>query len=63
MSTNLEADFEASGTVRKMDAEEVLELLEGPNKTTFDDVMRAKAAASSDGVKGWFTIKDSQGRV
>lgn len=61
----LEDAFKAEGeakVVRALKADEVLELLEGPRKQTFEAGTRVKGKASSDGAVGWFTAKDSTGR-
>jgi len=62
----LEDAFKAEGeakVVRALKADEVLELLEGPRKQTFEAGTRVKGKASSDGAVGWFTAKDKNGVV
>jgi len=44
-------------------ADEVLELIEGPKKQTFQPALRARGKASSDAALGWFTVTDKQGTV
>lgn len=64
--TALEREFKSDGEealLRMLKAEEVLELLEGPRKVTFDPAVRVKGKACLDGAMGWFTSKDKTGQV
>ncbi len=45
-------------SVRKLKPGEVLELLKGPVKETFEPGLRASAKALDDDVKGGFNIRD-----
>jgi len=40
---------------------EVIEVLSGPKQETVGSVVRARVKACSDGVEGWFTLKNRQG--
>jgi len=48
-------------TVRKLEKDELLELLEGPMEETSINVMRIKGRCKGDGAVGWATIKGNQG--
>jgi len=54
---------DAQEPVRALKPEEVLELLEGPKRETFDPALRTRGKACSDGATGWFTVKDKSGAV
>eukprot|EP00930_Biecheleria_cincta_P082776 TRINITY_DN72430_c0_g1_i1.p1 TRINITY_DN72430_c0_g1~~TRINITY_DN72430_c0_g1_i1.p1 ORF type:complete len:1990 (-),score=675.87 TRINITY_DN72430_c0_g1_i1:92-6022(-) len=55
----LSSDMTASAeTVRMLKPGEVLELLKGPVKETFEPGLKARAKALDDDVKGWFNIRD-----
>lgn len=56
-STDVEDD------IRTLAADEVLELLEGPRKEAFSPTVRVRGRAASDSATGWFTVKDSKGRI
>jgi len=63
---SLEKEFKSSGedgTLRTLKADEVLELLEGPKKETYEPVLRVKGKASKDDALGWFTARDKTGTV
>mmetsp|Transcript_97686 Transcript_97686/g.285161 ORF Transcript_97686/g.285161 Transcript_97686/m.285161 type:complete len:1813 (+) Transcript_97686:1-5439(+) len=62
----LERDFKSEGddgAVRTLQAEEVLELLEGPRKETLEPSLRVRGKAVKDGAIGWLTVKDKKGVV
>jgi len=62
----LQEAFQADGEaklVRSLRTDEVLELVEGPRKVTFEAGLRVKGRASSDGAVGWFTAKDKNGAI
>merc|ERR1712113_326204 len=50
-------------TVRMVQPNEVLELVEGPRKEVFNPCVRLKGKAVSDDAIGWFTTTDSNGAV
>jgi hypothetical protein len=52
-----------SETVRQLQADEALEVLEGPRKEKLSEVSRAKCKATKDGAIGWFTLKSQSGDV
>ena len=55
----LDSDMTASAdSVRMLKLGEVLELLKGPVKETFEPGLRASAKALDDDVKGWFNSRD-----
>jgi len=57
----LEKEFpNGSAELRSLAPGDVLEVLEGPRKEEFGEVMRAKCKTMS-GVRGWFTVTDSDG--
>jgi len=63
---NLEREFKTEGeegVVRALKADEVLELIEGPRKETFEPGVRVKGKANSDGALGWFTVRDKAGTI
>lgn len=49
--------------VRSLKPGEVLELLEGPKKETYENGLRARGKANSDDATGWFTVRDKKGTV
>mmetsp|Transcript_28031 Transcript_28031/g.48855 ORF Transcript_28031/g.48855 Transcript_28031/m.48855 type:complete len:2072 (-) Transcript_28031:148-6363(-) len=58
----LQTEFKSgSEALRTVKVEEVLELIEGPRKETFQSGLRVRGKASLDGKTGWFTIKDKHG--
>jgi len=62
----LEREFKsegADGVTRTVAADEVLELLEGPRKQTFEPALRVRGKAIADGAMGWFTARDRNGNV
>lgn len=48
-------------TVRRLELNEVVEILEGPVKEETVDVMRVSVKAMKDGVQGWVTLVGNQG--
>jgi len=62
----LEKDFRSSpgeGVIRTLESEELLEVIEGPRKDTFDEALRIKGKACSDGAIGWLTLKTKEGVI
>mmetsp|Transcript_122056 Transcript_122056/g.390344 ORF Transcript_122056/g.390344 Transcript_122056/m.390344 type:complete len:607 (-) Transcript_122056:90-1910(-) len=62
----LDRDFKSegeAGLVRGLKADEVLELVEGPRKETYEPGLRVKGKAILDGAIGWFTARDKMGTV
>jgi len=59
----LQTEFSSDNTedMRTLRQDEVLELVEGPRKEVFGKASRVRGKALSDGVTGWFTVKDSKG--
>jgi len=53
-----EVKFETESGERKLQIDEVLELIEGPRKQVFKPGLRVRGKASSDGATGWFTVKN-----
>jgi len=49
--------------IRRLDVNEVVEVLDGPLKETSYDVLRIRAKALRDGETGWITMKGNQGSV
>lgn len=49
--------------VRRIEAGEVVEVLDGPIEDSETGVMRVKGRSDKDGVAGWITIKGNQGSV
>lgn len=62
---HLEKDFKSgtSSVVKKLQADEVLEVLEGPRKEEFGEAMRAKCKAAKDGAIGYFTVRSCEGKA
>jgi len=56
-----EFDIKNSTTVRKLEKDEFIEVLEGPQSDESLGVMRVRARVVSDGVTGWITAKGNQG--
>lgn len=52
-----------SKTLRKLEINEVVEVLQGPTKEDSVDVMRIQAKVLKDGTEGWITIMGNQGTV
>ncbi|CAE7633327.1 unnamed protein product [Symbiodinium pilosum] len=50
-----------SKTVRRLEVDEVLEVLEGPSKDEGANVQRVRCLAVQDGARGWATIAGNQG--
>jgi hypothetical protein len=50
---------ETSPLVRKLEIDEVVELLEGPRDWTAEPAVMLHVKASKDGVAGWVTLKDT----
>lgn len=60
----VQVGFESnSAEARRMQAGEVLELLEGPRKESPLEVHRVRGRALSDSKSGWVTMKDAQGNA
>jgi len=61
----LEPEFkQQDGTsVRMLNSDEVLEVLEGPRRERVGDVVRIRAKTCKDGSTGWMTVKDKEGEV
>lgn len=53
------SNLDDAKTVRKLNATEILEVLEGPG--TFGDLRRVFARALRDGMEGWVTMEGNQG--
>mmetsp|Transcript_140529 Transcript_140529/g.365619 ORF Transcript_140529/g.365619 Transcript_140529/m.365619 type:complete len:1956 (-) Transcript_140529:48-5915(-) len=61
----LEQDFKINGDdglLRTLKVDEVLELIEGPRKLTFEPSLRVRGK-TTDGSMGWFTARDRRGIV
>jgi len=66
VETPLEKEIKSESgdnVVRALKPEEVLELVEGPRKTTFEPGLKVKGKAVSDGAIGWFCVRDKTGTV
>jgi Ca2+-binding EF-hand superfamily protein len=50
-------------TLRRMEVNEVVEVLEGPIEDDSAGVLRVRAVAMKDGVEGWVTLKGNQGTL
>jgi len=50
-----------SKTVRRIEVNEVVEVLQGPMREGSVDVMRVQARAMKDGLEGWITVAGTQG--
>jgi len=55
--------IEDATTVRRLEAGEVLEIIEGPIKEATVDVMRVRAKAMKDDVEGWVSVASNKGTV
>jgi len=55
--------IKASRTTRRVESNEVVEVLEGPLKEPNLDVRRVKVRALRDGVVGWVTVSGNQGTI
>jgi len=51
------------GTIRMLEIDEILELVEGPQKEEQREVVRARVKVEKDGATGWVTIKARSGLV
>lgn len=58
---SLDKEFRTTGAIRQLEADEVLELLEGPRKVVHKNVLRGRVKANKDGAAGWVTLKDREG--
>jgi len=56
-------DVGTANSVRKIDAGEILELLDGPLAEKEVGVMRIRCRADRDGATGWMTISGNQGKA
>jgi len=54
-------DISTAKSLRKVDLDEVLEVLEGPRVDSKLSVTRVRARALNDGQEGWITVKGNQG--
>jgi len=54
-------DIKNSSTLRKLETEEFVEVMEGPQSDESLGVMRIRARVLSDGITGWITAKGNQG--
>jgi len=52
-----------SKTLRRLEPEEVIEIIEGPVKEETVDVMRVRALVMKDALDGWITLSGNQGTV
>lgn len=50
-------------TVRRLEAGDVVEVLEGPQKEETSDVIRVRARTLADSLEGWVTIAGNQGSI
>jgi len=50
-------------TVRRLDLNEVVDVLEGPIEDESSGVMRVHAKAMKDGAEGWVSVKGNQGTI
>jgi len=50
-------------TIRRLEVNDVLEILEGPKKEETTEVSRVRARCLADGVEGWVTISGNQGSI
>jgi len=55
--------IEGAATVRRLEAGEEVELLEGPRAEAGSGVLRLRGRATKDGAIGWMTIAESQGKT
>lgn len=56
-------EFTGGEEVRKVAIDDILELLEGPRKESFDPALRVRVKATSDDAMGWISAKDKRGVV
>jgi len=54
--------MEGAETLRHIEVDELIELLEGPREETEVGVLRLKGRAEKDGTIGWVTIAGNQGK-
>jgi len=64
--TNVALDKEfrnanADAPLKTLQAHEVVEVMEGPRKDSFEGAFRAKGRACKDGAVGWFVMKTKEG--
>eukprot|EP00811_Abedinium_folium_P036277 NODE_8_length_4602_cov_14.880894.p1 GENE.NODE_8_length_4602_cov_14.880894~~NODE_8_length_4602_cov_14.880894.p1 ORF type:complete len:1434 (-),score=594.45 NODE_8_length_4602_cov_14.880894:300-3986(-) len=52
---------EKSATIRQLQRDELLELLEGPREQAAEPALLLRGCASKDGVIGWITLRDKTG--
>eukprot|EP00927_Polykrikos_kofoidii_P000808 TRINITY_DN10312_c0_g1_i1.p1 TRINITY_DN10312_c0_g1~~TRINITY_DN10312_c0_g1_i1.p1 ORF type:complete len:1137 (-),score=289.10 TRINITY_DN10312_c0_g1_i1:227-3637(-) len=55
--------LKASSCLRRLEVNEVVEILEGPLREDSVDVRRVMAKAMKDGIEGWITLAGNQGTV
>eukprot|EP00928_Gymnodinium_smaydae_P087302 TRINITY_DN71581_c0_g1_i1.p1 TRINITY_DN71581_c0_g1~~TRINITY_DN71581_c0_g1_i1.p1 ORF type:complete len:2009 (+),score=514.05 TRINITY_DN71581_c0_g1_i1:70-6027(+) len=61
-ATPITSDFEKSSkTVRRLEAGEVFEVLEGPRESADSSLSRVRGRALRDGAEGWVTVQESPG--
>merc|ERR1712186_95484 len=63
---SFERDFKIDGVdglLRTLKVDEVVELIEGPRKLTYEPSLRVRGKATKDGAMGWFTARDKRGIV
>ncbi|CAE8596151.1 unnamed protein product [Polarella glacialis] len=63
LSANATKTVAGSTPLRSLKLGEVMELIEGPKKESFANGLRARGKASSDGIMGWFTVRDKLGET
>jgi len=64
LTTGTTLEQEDGSAMRKMLADEVIEVIEGPKQEKFPDVVKARGKKCGEGsVTGWLTIKDKRGLV
>merc|ERR1740121_1523792 len=63
LSSGMSIKDKDNKTIRRMDMNEVVEVLEGPIEDEATGVMRVRAVALKDGAEGWSTVKGNQGTV
>lgn len=56
-------DIQEAKTIRKLDVNEILEVLEGPIEDTTRHLMRCRIKAKKDDEEGWVTTKGNQGTI
>jgi hypothetical protein len=59
-----EKDFKTDEEpIRTLKVDEVLELIEGPRKETFEPALRVRGKVINGGEQGWFTVRDKKGTI